>query len=323
MAKIRINRWARPKVTKEGLFYVFRPGTEGLACWACSCDNPECNCRDVNIFAVPIDFQTKAIELRNGTFLTYRQELSGIQPAFDEKVSWTVLLDIDTGELNPTKEGDADPNTHPKLKWLVEAMDGELLEQLGQFRLRSKGCVWDDEMTNPAAPLGNWDPGDMVMYNEVYPHSREDMYRIDGDLFVALEQYCISPSCECTKVHIAFEHPKGDNQDSIGHVLLNIKTGDVEFNSPTKKESLLCNAWSLFIKRHRGIDRIRERQLKMKKFGKEFKKKGGLAHRLQPVTNTATNSSIRGKPGRNDPCLCGSGKKYKKCCIDRELGASV
>ncbi|MEG1850349.1 MAG: SEC-C metal-binding domain-containing protein, partial [Oscillospiraceae bacterium] len=21
-----------------------------------------------------------------------------------------------------------------------------------------------------------------------------------------------------------------------------------------------------------------------------------------------------GKPGRNDPCPCGSGKKYKKCC---------
>jgi len=21
--------------------------------------------------------------------------------------------------------------------------------------------------------------------------------------------------------------------------------------------------------------------------------------------------------GRNDPCICGSGKKYKKCCIDK------
>ena len=21
------------------------------------------------------------------------------------------------------------------------------------------------------------------------------------------------------------------------------------------------------------------------------------------------------KPGRNDPCHCGSGKKYKKCCL--------
>lgn len=23
------------------------------------------------------------------------------------------------------------------------------------------------------------------------------------------------------------------------------------------------------------------------------------------------------KPGRNDPCLCGSGKKYKKCCEEK------
>ena len=23
------------------------------------------------------------------------------------------------------------------------------------------------------------------------------------------------------------------------------------------------------------------------------------------------------KVGRNDPCLCGSGKKFKKCCIDK------
>jgi uncharacterized protein YecA (UPF0149 family) len=24
---------------------------------------------------------------------------------------------------------------------------------------------------------------------------------------------------------------------------------------------------------------------------------------------------VQGKLGRNDPCPCGSGKKYKKCCI--------
>jgi tetratricopeptide (TPR) repeat protein len=27
------------------------------------------------------------------------------------------------------------------------------------------------------------------------------------------------------------------------------------------------------------------------------------------------------KPGRNDPCPCGSGKKYKKCCLMREEAA--
>ena len=24
------------------------------------------------------------------------------------------------------------------------------------------------------------------------------------------------------------------------------------------------------------------------------------------------------KPGRNDPCPCGSGKKYKKCCLPKD-----
>ena len=27
------------------------------------------------------------------------------------------------------------------------------------------------------------------------------------------------------------------------------------------------------------------------------------------------------KPGRNDPCPCGSGKKYKKCCMDKPANA--
>lgn len=25
------------------------------------------------------------------------------------------------------------------------------------------------------------------------------------------------------------------------------------------------------------------------------------------------------EPGRNEPCHCGSGRKYKKCCLGREL----
>ena len=27
-------------------------------------------------------------------------------------------------------------------------------------------------------------------------------------------------------------------------------------------------------------------------------------------------------PGRNDPCPCGSGNKYKKCCADKPVGAA-
>jgi hypothetical protein len=29
------------------------------------------------------------------------------------------------------------------------------------------------------------------------------------------------------------------------------------------------------------------------------------------------------KPGRNDPCPCGSGKKYKRCCLDKDVDAEL
>jgi uncharacterized protein YecA (UPF0149 family) len=29
------------------------------------------------------------------------------------------------------------------------------------------------------------------------------------------------------------------------------------------------------------------------------------------------NARSRPKTGRNDPCPCGSGLKYKKCCLDK------
>jgi hypothetical protein len=38
------------------------------------------------------------------------------------------------------------------------------------------------------------------------------------------------------------------------------------------------------------------------------------------VTNIVTNMS---KTGRNDPCPCGSGNKYKRCCLETDLQASA
>jgi preprotein translocase subunit SecA len=34
----------------------------------------------------------------------------------------------------------------------------------------------------------------------------------------------------------------------------------------------------------------------------------------RPATSPAPRTPAGEKIGRNDPCYCGSGKKYKKCC---------
>lgn len=36
-------------------------------------------------------------------------------------------------------------------------------------------------------------------------------------------------------------------------------------------------------------------------------------HCAEPTVSAAP------RVGRNDPCFCGSGKKYKKCCLGQEL----
>jgi preprotein translocase subunit SecA len=36
----------------------------------------------------------------------------------------------------------------------------------------------------------------------------------------------------------------------------------------------------------------------------------------KPIPRTASGEKV----GRNDPCPCGSGKKYKKCCYLRQNG---
>jgi len=33
--------------------------------------------------------------------------------------------------------------------------------------------------------------------------------------------------------------------------------------------------------------------------------------------------NIKKKIGRNDPCICGSGLKYKKCCLNKEVTLDV
>ncbi|MCC5890622.1 MAG: SEC-C domain-containing protein [Alkalibacterium sp.] len=43
-----------------------------------------------------------------------------------------------------------------------------------------------------------------------------------------------------------------------------------------------------------------------------------LGYSVSTGTSPDRDSSQRKKLGRNDPCHCGSGKKYKKCCLVKD-----
>ena len=58
----------------------------------------------------------------------------------------------------------------------------------------------------------------------------------------------------------------------------------------------------------RPVEQIQRTQV-AKQREAEAAKVGGENAKKQPVVKKAAE-----KVGRNDPCPCGSGKKYKKCC---------
>ena len=65
-------------------------------------------------------------------------------------------------------------------------------------------------------------------------------------------------------------------------------------------------AVSVTEQRQRGTsERLRQREAELQT----------LAQRVQPASKLAAQrGGSTPKVGRNDPCPCGSGKKYKKCC---------
>lgn len=100
----------------------------------------------------------------------------------------------------------------------------------------------------------------------------------------------------------------GFRKKSYGHKcnkcpFVDICAGDCQKNRLTRastsySESVLCEGWKQFYEHS------------MPSFRKLVKK---LEHKQ---SRNSQNSSSQDSFGRNDPCPCGSGRKYKKCCMN-------
>ena len=129
--------------------------------------------------------------------------------------------------------------------------------------------------------------------------------------------YCPNPDCHCNEVTLQF---MGSSQDSGGRVdIKTLFTGKVSFKA--KIGSIKCREATeeqaqalmrLWYDQY-GIDlaALKVRYEKIKELGRrsleETDPHAPARTRREPVRRGT-------KIGRNAPCPCGSGKKYKKCC---------
>lgn len=285
----------------DGLFEL--SGPEPLWVWVHTCPTPRCSCRTAVVIASgdgPAALLERGRPVREawktpgGLFRDAAAQVEGVV-AFE--------LDIDTADVSAAGTGaDLNPEDEPRVRAVAERIDGEVLEAIGELWYRGKGqqLPYDELRHAPAIVLNGWTRGDLVAWDEPAEPARRDLYHSGGRVYEAIELYCPVPGCDCGDVRVLFE-PRGGTKKAAGTVIIAAKD-EVVFD-PEPPSDQLRDLWRAFRARHpRRRERFSRRTALMKTIGA----------RLPGVTSTPARRGAA--VGRNDPCPCGSGKKYKKCC---------
>ena len=150
--------------------------------------------------------------------------------------------------------------------------------------------------------------GLMYTYTDVLPYGDYLSVSMKGKDCLIFDQYCLLPKCSCTDTTLTFFSEEGTDKKGkeLFSVALNYKkkqwgaveghavSVDVE-SARSAIEEQIPDIYKRLLKRHKKL-------------------KGIYAHCKKKHFSQQTQLP---KVGRNDPCPCGSGKKYKKCCLGK------
>lgn len=259
------------------------------------CAKRQCDCRDVTLTAVGLDVGTDFSSL-GLTSEALRTMLAGTD-------AMNALLDIDLGIVKPDEYEGRAPLSSDWVDYVQAQVDGELLEALHDRWLHAKGFRAREPRALDWRAL---EPGELVAWHELHPDQRRDLYLDEDVVFLASEFYCVNPDCDCAQATIDFaELLERNRAQSIGYVRLSLPdTQVIELSGPgTRLERL----WSAFRTRHKNLaDRLATRKRR-------------LAEIARGAFRPALPSDATQHVGRNDPCPCGSGQKFKRCCASRRV----
>ena len=132
--------------------------------------------------------------------------------------------------------------------------------------------------------------------------------------YLVTEHYCPNPACPCREVHLSFlrykpipggaERWKAEEQFNAKVTLDGQAAVQTVFEESRDEAEAALAVWHQ--KYGKDLEGLRWRYEKIKEIARRS------APALLRQRERPTHRS--GRVGRNDPCPCGSGKKYKKCC---------
>jgi len=143
----------------------------------------------------------------------------------------------------------------------------------------------------------------------------------EGEEYLVDDLYCPNPECDCRKVHLRFVRCVPSHRPAkvpvakehfLAKVSLDGRAEVVERQRGTRSEAEgVLSAWQ-----ESYGDDFGELQWRYEKV-KEIARRSapgqtGVSRRYDQPPEELAPATVR--MGRNEPCPCGSGKKFKKCC---------
>jgi hypothetical protein len=262
------------------------------------CHNPVCECRTLHITLIPRENQDK-LALR------------------ERKIS----IDLEGRQVAPDLKKIAPPEQLNFCEALIQQMDeGDYTLLLGMY-FHHKNYITEKEL-KPRNIDAKFDfdeiekNASMLPYNHVLPFGDQILVDIDGVRHMLFDIYCVRAGCDCTDACIEFAPYTKDGHwtETETVAILNVdyrsrEWSNAEFEISQKDRERLKNLTENKIPDFYA--KLAKRHSKMKSIYNHCRKRylEASAELLPPEFLPPS------KIGRNDPCPCGSGKKYKKCCM--------
>jgi hypothetical protein len=230
------------------------------------------------------------------------------------------------------KDMDAAQNLGQAVLQEIAPVHWQLLAQRF-FEIKTRLTETDDlSHFTPTFPQDVKTPGgSMVPYYEILPFAERMQVVVDEHTWMTDEQYCLHPFCTCSETAITFIRlDQAPRQRRRKPVTVNVR---YDFSTGVfRKEShpapgnplpgLLCGALR---EKYSDLNSILEKR--RSKLVRLLEKVAGPSpSKIHPPQVTSPTIPVPEisfspcpeptppQPGRNDPCPCGSGKKFKKCC---------
>lgn len=280
----------------------------GLLCALSVCTNPACDCTEAKVTAIPVDDRLRWAKLHEGHVTTKWWE------AHHPMESYPLTLDFVTGEVTNARGEELPAVVRPFFEAPIPAwtLDDVYAEWAAQRP--APETAWHE------AALERWRPGDMLSLLDADPTRRPDTYVRDGRSYIVDFCFCVAPGCTCKEnrfVVLAVEKTEEETLWSqIGSFELGPGLTPRAFDGTREHTSTATSIYLDWRARSGNPEarfedlraRVRARGTTLLEMAQSRARELPSPRARAPVVPTAA------APGRNAPCPCGSGKKFKRCC---------